>query len=453
MSKIEFKKGFFECIAAADAEKVHSQTIGWILSDECGVFTQEERKSILQELLLGQHVNFDIGRIKSVDVEINDIDIQITCDNCLIVIENKLKSSQHSNQLFKYEYLTANNEEEARHSFLQWKFPIEFKQWKKDNRGLEDKGEDFSNRFFRSLQDNEENKKVRNKFNWVENKNRKDKIFYFYLTLGDEYPKGTEGKWINIKYFDLCGVLDTKLQGVKEGSANYFIVEEYIDSLNRLTTATELFLKGDPVLSFVFTEGKKKKDINILITDLKSYIQKLQLETILQKSFYTNVLNGVEHELKDSKYKPKSSQVTETRGIAALDYFFEDVIIENITYISVLQFQGKAIKLGLTEIGVFHNGKVSPNAEIRLKDCRKNQFAKKLFESETFKKFFEPPGIKETEIKNKLSNPQREFGLMSFPLNTKEFWQVRNELDKVKFVTIYIEQAHNVFKEISDKKD
>ena len=90
MSKIEFKKGFFECIAAADAEKVHSQTIGWILSDECGVFTQEERKSILQELLLGQHVNFDIGRIKSVDVEINDIDIQITCDNCLIVIENKL---------------------------------------------------------------------------------------------------------------------------------------------------------------------------------------------------------------------------------------------------------------------------------------------------------------------------------------------------------------------------
>jgi hypothetical protein len=29
----QFKKGFFEFIAAADAEKVHSPTIGWIFSE------------------------------------------------------------------------------------------------------------------------------------------------------------------------------------------------------------------------------------------------------------------------------------------------------------------------------------------------------------------------------------------------------------------------------------
>jgi hypothetical protein len=29
----QFKKGFFEFIASASAEKVHSQTIGWIFSE------------------------------------------------------------------------------------------------------------------------------------------------------------------------------------------------------------------------------------------------------------------------------------------------------------------------------------------------------------------------------------------------------------------------------------
>jgi hypothetical protein len=29
----QFKKGFFEFIAAAGSEKVHSQTIGWIFSE------------------------------------------------------------------------------------------------------------------------------------------------------------------------------------------------------------------------------------------------------------------------------------------------------------------------------------------------------------------------------------------------------------------------------------
>ncbi|MBM3186867.1 MAG: PD-(D/E)XK nuclease family protein, partial [Bacteroidetes bacterium] len=140
-----FKKGFFEWIAAADAEKVHSQTIGWILSEECEVFSKEERKSILQELFFDpfpeKFKDFKkINKIDSVDVEINDIDIQITCDNCLIVIENKLKSSQHSNQLFKYEYLTTNDEKEAWHYFLQWKFPIEYKQWGK-NKSAEDTNE------------------------------------------------------------------------------------------------------------------------------------------------------------------------------------------------------------------------------------------------------------------------------------------------------------------------
>ena len=452
MSKIEFKKGFFECIAAADAEKVHSQTIGWILSDECGVFTQEERKSILQELLLGQNVNFDIGRIKTVDVEINDIDIQITCDNCLIVIENKLKSSQHSNQLFKYEYLTANNEEEARHSFLQWKFPIEYKQWEKDNLGLEDKG----NKFLEFLQNppiNKDAEKVLNKF-VLNNKDIK-KVIYFYLTLGDEDPKGTKGRWINVKYKKLVEVLEKFHEEVLDKSKpNYLILKDYIETLNRLTATTEKILEFPfpKELEFVFTEGKTKKGISVRNkseSQIEIYIRDLQLETLLQKVYYGNLLKHVEKRLSEiQEYKIESSSISETRGTALLDFFFDDVIFGNITYIPVLQFQGKAIKLGLSEKGFFYK-RISPtvsNDEINIKEDRKTQFAEKIHENFDKKCTLE-------EIKNKLSTPKMDFGFMSFPLyDDVKYWQVNDEINnKVDFVLSYINYSFNILNEIRTK--
>lgn len=457
MSEIEFKKGFFECIAAADAEKVHSQTIGWILSDECGVFTQEERKSILQELLLGQNVNFDFGRIKSVDVEINDIDIQITCDNCLIVIENKLKSSQHSNQLFKYEYLTSNNEEEARHSFLQWKFPIEYKQWKKDNPGLEDKG----NKFLEFLQNSPINKdaeKVLNKF-VLNNKDIK-KVIYFYLTLGDEDPKGTKGRWINVKYKKLVEVLEKFHEEVLDKSKpNYLILKDYIETLNRLTATTEKILEFPfpKELEFVFTEGKTKKGISVRNkseSQIEIYIRDLQLETLLQKVYYGNLLNHVEKRLgKIQKYKIESSSISETRGTALLDFFFDDVIFGNITYIPVLQFQGKAIKLGFSEKGFFYN-RISPtvsNDEINIKEDRKNQFAEKIHENIDKMCMLEECTLE--EIKNKLSTPKMDFGFMSFPLyDDEKYWQLNDGIiNKVDFVLSYINYSFNILNEIRTK--
>lgn len=454
MSKIEFKKGFFECIAAADAEKVHSQTIGWILSDECGVFTEEERKSILQELLLGQNVNFDIGRIKSVDVEINDIDIQITCDNCLIVIENKLKSSQHSNQLFKYEYLTANNEEEARHSFLQWKFPIEYKQWKKGNSVDKDIGEKFRV-FLQNSPNEKENNKVLKKF--IHNNKKYENVYFFYLTLGDEDPKGTEGKWVNVKYKKLFEVLEKyNIQVSDKSQPNYSILKNYIETLGRLTTATEEFLNYPEEMLFVFTEGKTKKG-SIKDRDVKcvfSYIKNLQLETLLQKVYYGKLLKGVEVELGDKlKDKIESSNISETRGNALLDFFFEDVTIGNITYIPVLQFQGKAIKLGLSEKGFFYK-RISPavsNDEINIKEDRKNQFAKKIHQN--FDKMCMLEECTLEEIKNKLSTPKMDFGFMSFPLyDDEKYWQLNDEIiNKVDFVLSYINYSFNILNEIRTK--
>ena len=460
-----FKKGFFEWIAAADAEKVHSQTIGWILSDECEVFSKEERKSILQELFFGQSEKFDIGCIESVDVEINDIDIQITCKNCLIVIENKLKSSQHSNQLFKYEYLTTNNKSEARHYFLQWKFPIEYKQWIKGNSAVEDKGKIFLE-FLRTNLSNKEKKKILNKYFSnkediiLNNEDIKD-VKYFYLTLSDEKPKGTEGKWVNVKYKKLFEVLEQYYKQVSDKSQpNYSILKNYIETLGRLTTATEIFLECPEKMPFVFTEGKTKKG-SIKDKDficVFSYIKNLQLETLLQKVYYGKLLKGVEVELGDKlKDKIESSNISETRGNALLDFFFEDVTIGNITYIPVLQFQGKAIKLGLTEKGVFQNGipeVTNDNKNMTIVE-RKIQFAQKLKGSKTFIEFFKHPEIKEDEIQKKLSNPPRVFGFLSLPLIEKGgYWQTKGKLsDNVSFVLGKINLAYNVFKEISDQID
>ena len=116
----QFKKGFFEFIAAADAEKVHSQTIGWIFSENCEVFDDNDKSSMLKELINVKNEKIDFIPTR-VDVEISDIDILITCGDKLIIIENKIKSSHHSNQLFKYKYITANNKETALAYYDKWK--------------------------------------------------------------------------------------------------------------------------------------------------------------------------------------------------------------------------------------------------------------------------------------------------------------------------------------------
>ena len=116
----QIKKGFFEFIDAADAEKVHSQTIGWMFSENCKAFSYTNKYLILNELI-GKNAEVQVTPETKVYVEINDIDIMIEGEDWIIVIENKIKSSQHSNQLFKYEFLTKYDDKEALPCFLKWK--------------------------------------------------------------------------------------------------------------------------------------------------------------------------------------------------------------------------------------------------------------------------------------------------------------------------------------------
>ena len=108
------RSNFFDAIGVADMEKVHSAVIGWMLSDKCEAFDIATRSELLQQIfdIKGDHEVFD--SIES-HIEWKNIDILIVTNKgsekkCW-VIENKIKSSQHSDQLNRY-VDTINDEKE-----------------------------------------------------------------------------------------------------------------------------------------------------------------------------------------------------------------------------------------------------------------------------------------------------------------------------------------------------
>lgn len=99
------KPTFFDFIGTADMERIHSATIAWMISDQCGAFTPTERSSLL-ECLFGSR-NSDIVQIK-VCTEFEHIDIALITEDSnknkeIWVIENKIKAPLAHNQLKKYE--------------------------------------------------------------------------------------------------------------------------------------------------------------------------------------------------------------------------------------------------------------------------------------------------------------------------------------------------------------
>lgn len=90
---------FIESISVADMEKIHSQIIAFIFSDECTCISFEDKKMLLVRLF---GIN-DLTTNKIIcHTEYSSIDILIETDSKLFVIENKLKSNQHSDQLNEY---------------------------------------------------------------------------------------------------------------------------------------------------------------------------------------------------------------------------------------------------------------------------------------------------------------------------------------------------------------
>ena len=91
------ERNFFEAIALADAERVHSQMLAWIFDSS---FLSPAQKSEILAKLTG--IPEDYSQF-SADTERERIDVLIETPSSLIAIENKIKSAEHGNQLSRYE--------------------------------------------------------------------------------------------------------------------------------------------------------------------------------------------------------------------------------------------------------------------------------------------------------------------------------------------------------------
>ena len=183
---------FFDKIGVADMEKVHSAVIGWMFSDDCCALNKQQKSELLCSLFNVRSVQaFNSFEVK---VEHHDIDILIITDNDTCwVIENKVKSSQHSNQLDKYYDIINGN-------------PV----------------------------------KIGRKTHIIEDYKALNKHFC-YLTLVNEQPQCINNVWVNTTYKDFSKALKDALFNVNPND-DYIILKEYLCCITNLAKALDDFI-------------------------------------------------------------------------------------------------------------------------------------------------------------------------------------------------------------------
>lgn len=417
-----FDNGFFEYIAAASNEKVHSQTIAWIFSENCKIISAEEKGEILKNLITNEtneHSKLKSEVFKPIKVfaEIEDIDILIVCKECFIVIENKVKSSEHSNQLIKYEYLTSEKQlDPDKLDKIKCNKCNKCKRTSRKECERFDKLTKIKEQFLKELRDK--------------------KGFYVFLSLIDESKKVID-PWDAVKYGKLFRSLNNEL-GVSElkhiFKKDYYILNEYLSTLKKLVHIFENEQDKNLILNHVFSNGKSKK-LNILLNDqsdklkesikkpIIKYIHENQLETILQKQFYNQIIINLNRHFENENIIPI---VSESNGTALLDFHFKNISFSNKKIcLGILQFQGNNIKLAIS-VDDTHNTTLE-------KECKK-------FKSVLEKNLKDDGYITNT----KLTNPGvtkigiiKDYGFSSVKINLPDklnnngYWQLLDKPEDV----------------------
>lgn len=220
------ERSFFEYLGMANLEKSHSQFFAWLISKNCHAINDEQKINILKKLF---SVDESTTEIKKIITEWKNIDILIETNNCVIVIENKLKSSIHSEQLKKYKEIC-----------------------KDENNGL--------------------------------------KKSYYLLSLIGESPD-CEG-WKIITYDKIYSVINELKLNIKNNN-HFAIIEEYKKYLGKLTQTHHNFLKNHTKYSYVFEKNKElttdhaDEEVFIKENNLETIFQKSFMLNLLHKTKLT----------------------------------------------------------------------------------------------------------------------------------------------------------------------
>ncbi len=89
---------FFSFLQQAAIEKCHSAALAWLFSDSNQYISESDKLQIISSWT---QVNVR-GQLRASVAECNGIDILLEYDDAVIAIENKIKISEHSDQLSKY---------------------------------------------------------------------------------------------------------------------------------------------------------------------------------------------------------------------------------------------------------------------------------------------------------------------------------------------------------------
>jgi len=288
------KSNFFDAIGVADMEKVHSAVIGWMLSDKCEAFDIATRSKLLQQIF-GIESNHEVFDSIESHIEWKNVDILVITRKCnewqCWVIENKIKSSQHSDQLNRY-VDTIHGE-------------IKFKSYKKA---------------------------------------------FCFLTLIEEAPRCSKRvTWVNTKYEDLVKYIENeKLNSNKDG----IILSEYLDCIRNLSNAFNDFKNHHIDYENVFNDGELKKVEKLKKWDNPAtvpptgdyfrYISDNGLETIFQKCFLAIIIP-------QTNFKNLDYSIGETRGTALVDFQYRATKDELVRL--GFQFQNGSFKVQILEEG------------------------------------------------------------------------------------------------------
>jgi hypothetical protein len=220
-------KSFFEYLGLADVERIHSQFLAWVLSGDCNAIDQQERDRLFKNL-------FKIGgEVTDIQTERNRIDILIATSSDVIIVENKIKSSQHSNQLDRYR------------KFCDTTFP-------------------------------------------------KHQRHYFFLTLIDEKTKDKD--WQQLTYSIILKHL-SNLKLNPNNSHSSIISEYliFLERLDRVVSDFKAQVKNYDMVFLDGKKKKQDKKRSDYRTENEWFIAANQLETILQKSFLNTLVEQVKN--------------------------------------------------------------------------------------------------------------------------------------------------------------
>ena len=276
----------FDAMGLADKERIHSQFLFWFFGLEKNIVPDEVKRDFLITFLDTNDCGYkDFCSY----TEKSNIDIIITSDKMALVIENKLKSSQHSKQTFKYDEIFNK---------LCAEYPKEFKR---------------------------------------------EKTIKVLLSLIGERPESPE--WIPITFHKLHEVFESIMPKLNSDVPEVIIINEYIKSIKKLIDTYDYFIKNYYNFPHVFEKDKKS---NIKEAENNEYIENLGLRIIYQKGFYTKIMEIIKQSFKSNIFPNENKEfpkwrVAEERGSALIQIIFEYYFDKK--YFLGIQYQGASFKI------------------------------------------------------------------------------------------------------------